>query len=115
MHSWLKIGAIAAVWFVAAGQHVAAGQPSVEAFGNLPFMDAPQISPDGKHFAVTQSLGGRPAIAIYTVNAEPDDKPVVISPADWIIDGAEWLKMNRKVGDEQNLMHTWTRAVSVDL
>ncbi len=100
-----------------------AAQPPVEVFGSLPEIEAPQLSPDGKHFAVIQSMAGRPAVVIYTVNAAPDQKPAVLAPADWIISGARWLKNDRlavfikvskKVGDDQNLLHTWYRAVSVD-
>jgi len=119
-----KIGAIAAVVFGVATSASGAAQPPVEAFGNLPEMRNPQLSPDGKHFAVIQSVSGRPAAVIYTVNAAPGDKPYVIAPTDWIIQGVQWLKndrlsvfikVNRKVGDEQNLVHTWSRAVSVDI
>jgi dipeptidyl aminopeptidase/acylaminoacyl peptidase len=48
----------------------------------------------------------------------------VIAPADWIIAGTQWLKNDRlavfikvseKAGDSKNLMHTWYRAVSVDI
>jgi len=123
MHSLSKIGTFGAACF-ALWIHTAAAQPPVEAFGNLPFMRDPQISPDGKHFAVVQSVSGRPAVVIYTINAGPDDKPYVIAPTDWVISGAQWLKndrlavfikVNQKFGVETRLMYTWDRAVSVDL
>jgi len=124
MQSWVKIGAIAAALMVFGLQTTVAAQPPIEAFGNLPAMREPQLSPDGKHFAVIQSLDGRPAAVIYTVNAGPDEKPYVIAPKEWTIAGTRWLKndrlaviikVSRKVGDSTNLMFSWYRSVSVDL
>lgn len=124
MYNLSRIGVLGAVCIAFWIHTASAAQPPVEAFGSLPFMEAPQISPDGKHFAAIQSLSGRPAVVIYMVNAGPDDKPYVIAPADWIIAGLKWLKndrlvvlikVNQKVNDDRNLMHTWYRAVSVDI
>jgi dipeptidyl aminopeptidase/acylaminoacyl peptidase len=101
----------------------AAAQPPVEAFGNLPVISNPVLSPDGRHFAAIQSVNGRPVVVIYPVHAKPGEEPVVAGGGDWIIEGLAWLKNDRlgvaikvskKVGDEQNLMHTWTRLVSID-
>ncbi|HEX4295820.1 MAG TPA: S9 family peptidase [Rhizomicrobium sp.] len=113
----------AALFLLGAGG--ARANPPVESFGNLPFMSHPQLSPDGKHFAALQSLEGRPIVVIYTVNAGPDDKPAVVAPSDWIVAGLDWVKndrlvvyvkVNKKVAwTDSNLVHTWTRAVSVDL
>jgi dipeptidyl aminopeptidase/acylaminoacyl peptidase len=119
------IGAAAAALIVSiccTGQ--AAALPPVEAFANLPDVRSPQLAPDGKHFAVIQSLQGRPAAVIYAINAAPTDKPVVISPGDWIIDGLRWLKSDRiavlikvdqEVKDELHLVHTWSHAISIGL
>jgi dipeptidyl aminopeptidase/acylaminoacyl peptidase len=124
MRTLSKIGAIAAAMLGAAINGSIAAQPPVEAFGSLPFMRDPQISPDGKHFAVIQSISGRPAVVIYTLNAAPNEKLYVIAPADWVVSGTQWLKndrlavlikVNQKFGVETRLMYTWDRAVSVDL
>jgi dipeptidyl aminopeptidase/acylaminoacyl peptidase len=119
MRAWIGLSAAALVLCAAAAH----ANPPVEAFGKLPDMESPQIAPDGKHFSVIQSYNGRRAVVIYTANATPDQKPVVIAPADWIIGGAQWLKndrlavfikVNRAIDDDTRLVHTWYRAVSVD-
>jgi dipeptidyl aminopeptidase/acylaminoacyl peptidase len=119
MRAWMGLSAAALV--LCAGAALA--NPPVEAFGKLPDMESPQIAPDGKHFSVIQSYNGRRAVVIYTVNATPDQKPVVIAPADWTIGGARWLKSDRlavfikvarKIDDDTHLVHTWYRAVSID-
>ncbi|HWA91943.1 MAG TPA: S9 family peptidase [Rhizomicrobium sp.] len=101
----------------------AAANPPASAFGNLPSMSDPALSPDGKHFAVMQSVEGRPVAVIYTVNAGPEDKPAVVGSREWIVDGLAWakndrlivfIKINKRIGDEANLIHSWLRAMSVD-
>jgi len=108
--------------FLAIGR--AAALPPVEAFGDLPAMSHPTLSPDGKHFAAIQSMKGKPVIVIYTVGAPPDQQPAVAASNDWIIEDLTWLKndrigvvikVNKKVNDVHRLMHTWTRIVSLDL
>jgi len=102
----------------------AAALPPVEAFGDLPVMKHPTLSPDGKHFAAIQSMRGKPVIVIYTVNASPDEQPAVAAGRDWIVEDLTWLKndrlgviikVNKKVDDVHHLMHTWTRMLSLDL
>jgi dipeptidyl aminopeptidase/acylaminoacyl peptidase len=99
----------------------ARANPPVEAFGSLPFMSQPSLSPDGAHFAVMQSVSGKPVVVIYKVNARAGEEPTVIAPKDWIVTGLDWLKSDRlavyvKVNKKfDQMMHTWTRAVSVDL
>ncbi|HUJ48295.1 MAG TPA: hypothetical protein VLV55_14260, partial [Rhizomicrobium sp.] len=44
---------------------LAQSHPAVEAFGRLPVMESPMLSPDGKHYAAVQSLEGRPVAVIY--------------------------------------------------
>ena len=119
MRAWMGLSAAVAV--LCAGAALA--NPPVEAFGRLPDMASPQIAPDGKHFSVIQSYNGKRAVVIYTANPTPDQKPVVIAPADWIIGGALWLKsdrlavlikVNRAIDDDTHLVHAWSRAVSVD-
>jgi dipeptidyl aminopeptidase/acylaminoacyl peptidase len=116
--------AAAALLVLSGGSALALTHPPAEAFGALPMISEPQLAPDGKHFAVMQSYAGRPAAVIYKIDAGPDDKPAVIAPKDWIVQGLAWVKSdrvvitvktNQKVADIDNLVHSWTRAVSVDL
>jgi dipeptidyl aminopeptidase/acylaminoacyl peptidase len=60
---------------------------------------------------------------IYPIHPGPGQEPAVAGGGDWVIEGLSWLKndclgvtikVNRKIGDRQNLMHTWTRMVSID-
>jgi len=101
---------------------LAQSHPAVEAFGRLPVMESPMLSPDGKHYAAVQSLEGRPVAVIYPIGFA--DKPAVITASEGIIDGVRWvkndrlvvyLKLNRRVGDPSELIHQWTRAVSFDV
>jgi dipeptidyl aminopeptidase/acylaminoacyl peptidase len=68
----------------------AAPLPPPEAFAVLPD-EAPQISPDGKYFAVRRGINGRPGIAIYQVDA-PAQLPLLFTSADWLVDGMRWAK-----------------------
>jgi dipeptidyl aminopeptidase/acylaminoacyl peptidase len=65
-------------------------RPPVEAFAELP-AQAPQISPDGKYFAVKRGIRGRPGIDIYQVDA-PSAPPLVFTSDDWVVDGMVWAK-----------------------
>jgi dipeptidyl aminopeptidase/acylaminoacyl peptidase len=95
--------------------------PSVEAFGQLPLISHPHLSPDGKRFAAIQSLDGKPTVAIYTVGAAAGTLPFVVPAEDGVIEDAVWAKNDRliitlKKSQKQfldNRMRTWVRAVSV--
>ena len=96
--------------------------PPIEAFGNLPFASHPVLSPDGQHFALIQSLSGRPAAAIYATNPQAEDKPVYVGSPGGLIDGLFWAKNDRLiiVGKQgiamaQDRLRTWRRAFSVDI
>ncbi|HXC55895.1 MAG TPA: S9 family peptidase [Rhizomicrobium sp.] len=97
--------------------------PPVEAFGQLPFLSQPQLSPDGKHFAGLQSLDGKPAAVIYTVNSP--DPPQVFASTDWIITDVRWAKNDRlamftktirayPLGADPEL-YTWYRVLSLEV
>jgi len=99
-----------------------AGQPPVEAFGRLPFGEEPMLAPDGNHFAMIQSLHGRPAVVIYDVNAAPGAMPKIISDQEAIIVGIHWAKsdrllmtvnMNQKAGGDTKIQ-SWYRTIGVD-
>lgn len=87
--------AAVAASFLLSPSAVIAGQPPVEAFGSLPFGEEPMLAPDGKHFAMIQSLHGRPAVVIYDVNAAPGTLPKVISDQEAIIYSIHWAKSDR--------------------
>ncbi len=117
-------GAAFAAAFVFLATHVAAQTlPPVEAFGALPFISQPQLSPDGKHFAGIQSLDGKPAAVIYTVNSS--DPPQVFGSSNWIVASVTWAKNDRVVmftktskpipfGFDPEL-YTWYRALSLEV
>jgi dipeptidyl aminopeptidase/acylaminoacyl peptidase len=89
----MRIAACAAAASACIG--LAAAQPPVEAFASLPFISQPQLSPDGAHFAAMQSLDGKPAAVIYTVNAPAGTRPQVFASQDWPIVWISWLKNDR--------------------
>jgi dipeptidyl aminopeptidase/acylaminoacyl peptidase len=120
--------AIAAIALLVAGDAAAQtpARPPVEAFGQLPDLNRPVLSPDGKYVAVLQAIGGRPVLVIYTVGAAPDAKPVIRTIPDWIFGDISWAKNDRVVAymtkDEKlgfdyvhaNHLVSWGRAVSFD-
>lgn len=99
-------------------------RPPAEAFGALPEITDPELSPDGSHLAAIQSFEGRPVAVIYQVGAPPGTTPTVLKSSDWIVDGLEWVKNDRLVlivkvnkkmtGDSKHLLRTWYRAFSVN-
>ncbi len=100
---------------------MAEDHPSPEAFGQLPLISHPHLSPDGKRFSAIQSLNGKPVVAIYTVGAAPGTLPFVVPTEDGFIEDAVWVKNGRlvvtlKKSQKQfldNRMRTWVRAVTV--
>ena len=120
----MRFAALAAGLFVASLTFdTAQALPPVEAFGALPFIAQPQLSPDGKHFAAIQDLDGKPAAAIYTVNSP--DAPQVFASTNWTVVSATWVKNDRVLlftkasktipfGENPDL-YTWYRAISVQV
>src|SRR5690348_9509401 len=117
----------ACVLFLAASDSAIAQAPPVrpplEAFGSLPFITQPRLSPDGKHFAAIQSLSGKPAAVIYEVNAPAGTQPHVFQDVKWIVSGVEWAKNDRLImftrtnhfvplrGNPE--LYAWYRALSL--
>ena len=93
MHGLGKIGALAGALAIATSH--AAAVPPVEAFGNLPLVSQPKLSPDGKHIAMIQPLDGRPAVVIYTVGAPPGTRPAGVKDSSGVIQSAEWANNDR--------------------
>jgi dipeptidyl aminopeptidase/acylaminoacyl peptidase len=115
--------------FVAAGAALvflanshAAALPPVDAFGRLPNLAEPKLSPDGKHLAVIRQLRGRPAAVIYDLEATEKVDPKVVSDNDGIIYDVDWAKndrllitinMNQKAAGDTKVQ-SWYRTISVD-
>ena len=99
MHWRMSLAGIGLAVSTAAGstQSLAANRPPVEAFGNLPAIADPRLSPDGKYFADVQTIDGKPAAAIYQVNAPAGTMPAFVTSADGIIVAVEWAKTDRLV------------------
>ena len=100
----------------------APGHPPVEAFGTLPEVSRPAITPDGKHIATVEPFKGRPAAVIRSL--ENAAAPPVILPNDkGFIVAVEWandqrllitLNLNQSAWGETTIS-PWYRTVSVDL
>jgi dipeptidyl aminopeptidase/acylaminoacyl peptidase len=93
--------------------------PPVEAFGNLPLVSDPMLSPDAAHFALIQSVNGRPAAVIYSTSG---GKPAIVTSGEGLIESVRWAKNDRLVViAKQGLtpsfdkLHTWHRAFAVDV
>jgi dipeptidyl aminopeptidase/acylaminoacyl peptidase len=105
-----------------AGAQDASNLPPVEAFGSLPVLSRPKLSPDGLHLATIQSLRGRPTLLVYQLNAPPGTKPTIVPSSDWLIADFAWAKNDRLIvtlkqsakaaGDDR--VRTWVRAVAID-
>jgi dipeptidyl aminopeptidase/acylaminoacyl peptidase len=108
---------------LAVGGAAAQALPPVTAFGRLPFVTDVQLSPDGKHFAGIQSLGGKPAAVIYAIDSTAE--PQVFASDNWTVASVRWVKNDRVVmftktsktipfGEDPNL-YTWYRALSLQV
>lgn len=87
-----------------------ATKPPAESFAVLP-VKVPLISPDGSRFALIRGINGRPAVAVYKMDA-PKDSPQIVTSNDWLIAGMRWVKndvliiydkMNKRLGDDDML------------
>jgi len=95
--------------------------PPVEAFGTLPEMARPSISPDGKHIATIQPFNGNPIARIFTL--DPPGTPAVNMPiGDGFIKDVMWASNDRlliRINVNQDVFHegvdSWYRLVSVDV
>ena len=99
----------------------AAGTPDVAAFGSLPMVSQPHLSPDGTHLAVIQSFNGRPAAVIYATDAPKGTQPKVVSNSKDTIWSIAWAKNDRLLitVNGSNVQGSsratqWYRTLSVD-
>jgi dipeptidyl aminopeptidase/acylaminoacyl peptidase len=96
------------------------GHPPVEAFGTLPGVSAPALSPDGKHLATIQVYNGRPVALIHTLDPL-GVPPVAIPYEDGFIVSVRWanndrllvvVNVNQKFyGDS---VKPWFRTISIN-
>lgn len=127
MHKTLKVRCLLTVLAALALSPTAGAQsalPPVEAFGSLPQMSEPALSPDGQYLAAKQGVNGRPALSIYKVGAAEGTAPTVIAPKEWFVLGLKWAKNNRLVYFpglpdtfvfyDQPVSVTFNRAVAVN-
>lgn len=109
--------------FAASGAQAAA-PPPVEAFGNLPAVFMPSLSPDGKHLATIQPIDGRPSVFTWTLGAPKgtlprigrDDKNYVASIR-WANSDRLLVTLNGNFVTDfgyRSRMTAWYRTVSVD-
>lgn len=67
----------------------APAQTPAEAFGQLPFLEGPDLSPDGTHIAVKIAIQGKQRFAIITVG--DTRKLVLINPGNSDLNSWEWV------------------------
>src|SRR5215469_13947613 len=106
-HTIAAAAALFSLLFFSEGAQAQQTQPPVDAFGQLPEISQPSLSPDGKHFAAIQTVQGRPAAVIYTVGGGAP--PVAIPSAEQIIEGVQWAKNDKLlVRLRTNVAITWS-------
>lgn len=93
--------------------------PPVEAFGRLPFMSEPRLSPDAQHFAVIQSVNGRPAAVVYSIAG---GAPAVVTSEEGVVDRLIWAKNDRLIAvlkqgftKPMDRLRTWRQAIAFDV
>lgn len=82
------------------------GRIPVEAFGDLPFLTQPSLSPDGTRIAARVTVQDEVRLGIWTVGGAPDQQPRLISTRNF---GLRWF---RWAGDQRLLISVQT-SVSV--
>jgi dipeptidyl aminopeptidase/acylaminoacyl peptidase len=97
-----------------------AAPPPVEAFGRLPVLAQPSLSPDGKHLATIKPYNGRSVAVIYDLS-DPTAKPVILPLDEGFIVGVQWanndrllVTINLNKGMLGYDMIAWYRTVSAD-
>jgi acetyl esterase/lipase len=112
-------GAMAAI-LAAAFASPCLGAPPAEVFGNLPLIETGRLSPDGKHLATIQPVGGRDIAAIYDLtSASAPPRMVTLESA--VASNVYWPNNDRlicvfKANLKQKFskdIYAWSRAVSV--
>jgi dipeptidyl aminopeptidase/acylaminoacyl peptidase len=119
MRVWIGWSAAALALF---GAGIVQAAPAVEAFGALPAVSQPSLSPDGKHLAAIQPMGGRPGVLIWTMGAPKGTAPKSVGDSQGLITSIHWAGNERLLvttnlnahARGQHQMFAWYRTVSVD-
>jgi len=97
-----------------------AGPPPISAFATIPRSASPSLSPDGTKLGIIQIYKGRPAAAIWKLDA-PDAAPIVMPHNDGLITYVQWANNDRlliriEMDKSQfgSAVERWTRLASVD-
>ncbi|HEY2007948.1 MAG TPA: alpha/beta fold hydrolase, partial [Rhizomicrobium sp.] len=83
---------------VAAVVSAEAAPPPLEAFGSLPAISRPHLSPDGKHLSAIEPLNGHPTIMVFEVGAAPGTQPIAFTGENWVPRDTMWVNNDRLVG-----------------
>ncbi len=117
---WVAFALIAAAWVAGAQAQSVVNHPAVEAFGTLPALRDPSLSPDGNHLALIKVLNGRPVATIWALDGS-SPKPVIIPFEEGFIDDVRWANNNRLLvrinlngGVVGYKVSAWYRTVAVD-
>ena len=112
--------ACAVVGFCLVSATSAQTRPPVEAFGTLPELSEPTLSPDGKHLAAIDVYQGRPVARIQTLD-DPAARPLVIPYSEGFIIGVQWANNDRLLITIDKNKKSWFedvkplfRTISVD-
>ncbi|MDE2183656.1 MAG: S9 family peptidase [Alphaproteobacteria bacterium] len=96
--------------------------PPVEAFGSLPFISSPKLSPDGKFIAALQPYQGHRAAVVFKTHPGANEQPTILTYSGAVVDDIRWVKNDRlvliasenKIAAWDNQVRTWVRAMAVD-
>ncbi len=109
--------------FLLAAPCVAQTLQPAEAFGQLPVVTQPRLSPDGNHIAMLQPFQGRLIAVVIQSHPEPGAKPAFISGGDGILAKIIWAKNDRIIlivkksmtARYDDRIRTWARAIAVGI
>ncbi len=100
----------------------AAGPVPVEAYGKLPSIESPRLSPDGETMAFLSSIKGRRCLVIHRLGTQGDDTGRAVCPGSYEVRSFAWKNPDRLIvevytqgqsrGDE---LRTQSKLVALDL
>jgi dipeptidyl aminopeptidase/acylaminoacyl peptidase len=123
MHSFLRAAIVCGCFCGFSLAVLADGDPQhppAEAFGALPAISDPVLSPDGHHLAIIQPVHGRPTVVIYELPVQAGKTPAILASDQWVVTRILWAKNDRLIvviKDNRTLidggLSKWERAISV--
>jgi len=118
--STLRVAAAFAVALSVTPSFAQSARPPVEAFGTIPTLRGPSLSPDGKHLAMIQAYQGRPVATVWALDGS-NAMPVVIPFDNGFISSVSWANDHRllvTININANMwgwgVNPWYRMVAVD-